>query len=98
MDVAGRTIPTGVGKMAQFDYFCGLHLDHPHGRGENASIHFCSSSLSGPSPRAWGKLWKGVNKMFRKRTIPTGVGKITKTFTLPSMPADHPHGRGENGK
>ena len=52
--------------------------------------------MKGPSPRAWGKWRYRPACRFRRRTIPTGVGKIGRgERRMGSMP-DHPHGRGEN--
>ena len=92
----GRTIPTGVGKTKNSSAARRAAADHPHGRGENTTISIEAFALSGPSPRAWGKL-TGVHRHVRqKRTIPTGVGKTFLDVDDDAHAADHPHGRGEN--
>ena len=50
----------------------------------------------GPSPRAWGKCPARAGHNTRRRTIPTGVGKMSSRRGRMGRTADHPHGRGEN--
>ena len=49
----------------------------------------------GSSPRAWGKVRKGVAYEYPDRIIPTGVGKRKTRGELHVNGPDHPHGRGE---
>ena len=58
--------------------------------------YFSRLTISGPSPRAWGKLGGVHFSEFRHRTIPTGVGKTKNGMGLSGSRTDHPHGRGEN--
>ena len=96
LDIATRTIPTGVGKTNVFELVKPKMADHPHGRGENPGDGAPNAPDTGPSPRAWGKLkLNAVNRAF-PRTIPTGVGKTSSSSDHHFVFPDHPHGRGEN--
>ncbi len=91
-----RTIPTSVGKThGGGDGRCG-RSDHPHVRGENGRPRLPRNSLSGPSPRPWGKPFLAGSSIGIDRTIPTSVGKtkILSSWSIGS--SDHPHVRGEN--
>ena len=50
-----RSIPTGVGKTNDAGEWMLDVLVHPHGCGENMDSNLQSGSVSGPSPRVWGK-------------------------------------------
>ncbi len=70
--------------------------DHPHAGGENKSITLGLIIAYGPSPRGWGKRQR-LSACFRVyRTIPTRVGKTTRTTHLARRMPDHPHAGGEN--
>ena len=70
-----RIIPTCVGKRAAQDEKVTVRADHPHVRGEKSCSQFCPFSLSGSSPRAWGKVVGDVHGSLLLRIIPTCVGK-----------------------
>ena len=54
--VQRRNIPTGVGKTMQVVVLNPVTTEHPHGGGENSIAQIASSSMTGTSPRGWGKL------------------------------------------
>jgi len=70
--------------------------DHPHARGENASLGSISPTGLGPSPRAWGKRLERQFRPLLLRTIPTRVGEPIWLLAAEAATADHPHARGEN--
>ena len=71
----GRTIPTPVGKSMGATRAVPKRPDHPHARGEEASVRDRTHASTGPSPRPWGR-GRGVpGRLFVVRTIPTPVGK-----------------------
>ncbi len=90
------TIPTGVGKTLAYIHYNVSITDHPHGRGENDSSRSPRGPEGGPSPRAWGKPISILQRIRKRRTIPTGVGKTSQKIQPIIYFADHPHGRGEN--
>ncbi len=91
-----RTIPTRVGRTFQTRSIFFGFPDHPHARGENATIPPRRFHTHGPSPRAWGepRLLAHARPMWR--TIPTRVGRTTSAPVSSSASSDHPHARGEN--
>ncbi len=91
-----RTIPTCVGSTQQIVPRQWLPSDHPHVRGEHAAIGNLISRLVGPSPRAWGAPSPRRSSGSPGRTIPTCVGSTPPLGTWQSLPADHPHVRGEH--
>src|SRR5690606_9663300 len=56
-----------------------------------------SGSVSGPPPRAWGKLNLKFVPLGYGRSTPTRVGKTSPPSSAGSSPSVHPHARGENG-
>jgi len=91
-----RTIPTHVGRTHHGAAAITQKPDHPHARGENASIRPIPLPRHGPSPRTWGELPSASSEMSRQRTIPTHVGRTRTSNPRESWVADHPHARGEN--
>mgnify|MGYP001108672272 CR=1 FL=1 len=92
---ARRIIPTCVGKRRAGAVLLLVRTDHPHVRGEKMSRAADAASLSGSSPRAWGK--DAVAGCFGspRRIIPTCVGKSTPSSSRWRIQSDHPHVRGE---
>ncbi len=90
------TIPTCVGKTGGVITTKQNRGDHPHVRGENLERRVMHRNSSGPSPRAWGKLFPAGRTAARCRTIPTCVGKTTIKNNVIDGDSDHPHVRGEN--
>ncbi len=89
------TIPTRVGKRCSRARNARRVSDHPHARGEECSSPKIWSSMTGPSPRAWGRAWRRVNRVRKTRTIPTRVGKRCRGRSPSRATWDHPHARGE---
>src|SRR5690606_6359902 len=68
---------------------------HPHSRGERVTSNSAAISTCGSSPLAWGEGWRGSGGSWRRRFIPTRVGRGPAS-SPPSAPrAVHPHSRGE---
>ena len=91
-----RTIPTRVGKTPACSPVGSSSPDHPHAGGENCMASPMSTYMPGPSPRGWGKLSGMTEMSFRRRTIPTRVGKTPACSPVGSPSPDHPHAGGEN--
>ncbi len=70
--------------------------DHPHAGGENLRHRPITDAGCGPSPRGWGELPSPRFRRVRDRTIPTRVGRTTRTGNCPWSKPDHPHAGGEN--
>ncbi len=94
--LAGRTIPTHVGRTVRQDTGPRAVSDHPHARGENRDGNIIQRSRNGPSPRTWGELEVLEVLPDRDRTIPTHVGRTQSGPQCASRRPDHPHARGEN--
>ncbi len=91
-----RTFPTRVGITRWALVIFLLWSDHPHARGDHASLIRKPPHRSGPSPRAWGSLKYISPKSLKVRTIPTRVG-ITRSQTRKLLGStDHPHARGDH--
>ena len=91
-----RIIPTQVGKTAgrltpRFRF-----PDHPHAGGENIPLLSLKSPQRGSSPRRWGKPPRRSPRRWRRRIIPTQVGKTSGMVHGARGIADHPHAGGEN--
>ncbi len=71
--------------------------DHPHVRGEKATIAENKNIRIGSSPRAWGKGPGWIHAYEHPRIIPTCVGKSLWPKAHEAHPPDHPHVRGEKG-
>ena len=67
---------------------------HPHVRGVYAETLIVWINQSGPSPRAWGLLSKGLLCQSGGRSIPTCVGFTLSTVQPQPQQAVHPHVRG----
>ena len=93
-----RTIPTRVGKTSAWVNSVVAEADHPHAGGENDITGGGIPSVSGPSPRGWGKRRLGRLPARDDRTIPTRVGKTNIALAATGALADHPHAGGENPK
>ncbi len=72
-----RSIPTGVGTTSSFLGILNLRTVHPHGRGDYGLVNPTSTSIVGPSPRAWGLRERAPKMGPPRRSIPTGVGTTT---------------------
>ncbi len=92
----GRTIPTRVGRTVGLRTEGSRHPDHPHAGGENSSRIASRASHNGPSPRGWGELTFESIPAGDRRTIPTRVGRTSRTGRSSSPTTDHPHAGGEN--
>jgi len=90
-----RIIPTCVGKSSVCHFFHFVSPDHPHVRGEKLALSPVPTTLTGSSPRAWGKGVEGDSPPLPARIIPTCVGKRMFGCDGSSVISDHPHVRGE---
>ena len=70
-----RAIPTRVGKSGSLPRPWRRCSGHPHAGGEIARRTSRGSRGCGPSPRGWGNLGNGDQELWKKRAIPTRVGK-----------------------
>ena len=68
---------------------------HPHGRGEQSTSIFSTSSANGSSPRTWGTGPANCACHYLIRFIPTDVGNRTDCHLRRDAGPVHPHGRGE---
>ena len=68
---------------------------HPHVRGEQAALIYCSSKLIGSSPRTWGTGCRICPPSGGSRFIPTYVGNRDEFHSPPWRLPVHPHVRGE---
>ncbi len=93
--LAGRIIPTGVGKSVGLSPLDSTVPDHPHGCGEKVVITIPNIDPVGSSPRVWGKEWLDLGRLEYFRIIPTGVGKSLRPPLMFMYRPDHPHGCGE---
>ena len=74
-----RTIPTRVGRTICRPLHHRRFPDHPHACGENNKPNHPLGSARGPSPRVWGELGKGIAGLGVRRTIPTRVGRTSRS-------------------
>src|SRR5271165_2539423 len=93
-----RTIPTRVGRTWRVARKLGTTTDHPHACGENVLATMWRNTSSGPSPRVWGEPTEHRFHRLIVRTIPTRVGRTSRTSAVRSSIADHPHACGENAR
>ena len=70
-----RSIPTCVGRTRRRRSRDASASEHPHVCGENVKRAESSRNLRGASPRVWGELRRFNPFDFRKRSIPTCVGR-----------------------
>jgi len=91
-----RTIPTHVGRTTARPTPGRRPTDHPHARGENCSTRASITARAGPSPRTWGERFLLPRFLAAERTIPTHVGRTSRTSRKRNLRTDHPHARGEN--
>ena len=90
-----RSIPTCVGNTAHPRKHNGHPPVHPHVRGEYKHCKRLARGLRGPSPRAWGILFRGRAWSTNDRSIPTCVGNTRMRAVTSRTPTVHPHVRGE---
>ena len=69
---------------------------HPHSRGENCRGGTRTGRRGGSSPLTRGKLLPLGDVRFAYGLIPTHAGKTHTASQRRSLPAAHPHSRGEN--
>ena len=93
---AERTIPTRVGRTRITAPANTSGTDHPHAGGENLAILAFFKERAGPSPRGWGERCGSEIQRFRRRTIPTRVGRTCLFRPTGTATTDHPHAGGEN--
>ena len=94
---SGRFTPTCVGKTWPAQYMRLLPAVHPHMRGEDAVRAACNSWASGSPPHAWGRRSVVDSARLFGRFTPTCVGKTWGHGSAATLPAVHPHMRGEDG-
>ena len=94
--LAGRTIPTRVGRTEFANAARITEADHPHAGGENDEGWTVAGKPGGPSPRGWGERHVSQLHHYRDRTIPTRVGRTLLRRPTLLQGADHPHAGGEN--
>ena|GEM_PF-1576586 len=88
--------PTGVGRTTRTSTVARRAPDHPHGRGEDRVPRRLARIGDGSPPRAWGGRLRPPDDQGNLRITPTGVGRTDQAVSAAAMPADHPHGRGED--
>ena len=91
-----RFTPTGVGTMTGTCRRKSYHAVHPHGRGDNCSMHVSGMRLLGSPPRAWGQSAARLTARRMARFTPTGVGTMWPLARATTSATVHPHGRGDN--
>mgnify|MGYP000663113259 CR=1 FL=1 len=91
-----RFIPTRVGKAAARWNLRRTPLVHPHACGESLLAFADYMSISGSSPRVWGKLNHQRLEAQCVRFIPTRVGKAAHISVALVHRAVHPHACGES--
>ncbi len=91
-----RNIPTRVGKTRALRDSRTAGSEHPHACGENLRMACRERSVSGTSPRVWGKHRGRVQARPQRRNIPTRVGKTPWTSSTRRSTPEHPHACGEN--
>ena len=91
-----RVIPTCVGKTVAIGERVGDLAGHPHVCGENLEDPRGNLTLTGSSPRVWGKPSASDTFAASERVIPTCVGKTSIAADNGSSIAGHPHVCGEN--
>ena len=91
-----RSTPTCVGKTLDRSAGSRSTSVHPHVRGENSSSSRIFTGVSGPPPRAWGKLPLRRDSHTGAGSTPTCVGKTILSSQTLSLLTVHPHVRGEN--
>ena len=88
--------PTGVGKTGYMANSISMQQKHPHGRGEDTSMHLKTKAGTETPPRAWGRLYVFLDRYEDLRNTPTGVGKTYLEGPVDRWTRKHPHGRGED--
>ncbi len=96
VDPGPRSTPTGVGRTIGAIPLPLSQTEHPHGRGEDRSSSAAARSRSGAPPRAWGGPSAAGSGRAEMRSTPTGVGRTAAVSPSRRIPAEHPHGRGED--
>ncbi len=91
-----RSIPTRVGKTWMARSTSVKPSVHPHACGENLASLIPFGTMSGPSPRVWGKPQWRARGGRRERSIPTRVGKTRCYGATAALDPVHPHACGEN--
>ena len=94
--LAGRFIPTHVGKAGAGPRDRPHRAVHPHACGESVRLEDMSLPDPGSSPRMWGKFLVDGLLDLPRRFIPTHVGKATYTTSAVYSPPVHPHACGES--
>ena len=96
--LAGRVIPTCVGKAIVSPLPCCVQPGHPHVCGESLFAVASEIDWDGSSPRVWGKRFRPGR--FRKpmRVIPTCVGKAIHCSRFSILETGHPHVCGESSR
>ena len=69
---------------------------HPHGRGDNNTVHQPGPDANGSPPRAWGQCFGDCGAGCGARFTPTGVGTMARALAALAEVTVHPHGRGDN--
>jgi len=90
-----RFIPTSVGNTRPRSCRVPQHTVHPHIRGEYFLDTVNNDNNGGSSPHPWGIPTQGTLPTRWKRFIPTSVGNTVMLCFFLSIPAVHPHIRGE---
>ena len=93
---ASRNTPTGVGKTPPPGRPPTPVRKHPHGRGEDLTLHHYDFRMTETPPRAWGRHPEYTFPDGSLGNTPTGVGKTDFDFDVELLQGKHPHGRGED--
>ena len=94
-DQSGRIIPTRVGRRSPAAEGDPANADHPHACGEKDTAIHDEVTYVGSSPRVWGEEGSWRPGRWRRRIIPTRVGRSSSATCSSNLRPDHPHACGE---
>ncbi|MDB5033314.1 MAG: hypothetical protein JWQ98_555 [Chlorobi bacterium] len=90
-----RFIPTHVGRSSCSRIYSARRAVHPHACGEIDKPDVAGLARHGSSPRMWGDRIVMSFRLWRRRFIPTHVGRSYARPGADSQLAVHPHACGE---
>ncbi len=92
---ARRFIPADAGNSSAATLSMISSAVHPRGRGEQSTIRYWRSPISGSSPRARGTAKARAHGIGGTRFIPAGAGNSAPPWRSVGPSSVHPRGRGE---
>ena len=96
INLSRRVIPTCVGKALARLSSISPQTGHPHVCGESVGVGGGWVDALGSSPRVWGKRSRHDEQDYRRRVIPTCVGKAATASAREGAFPGHPHVCGES--